>query len=339
MKLAAIISATALVLAIVSVGIVYDLGWSTTESGGVTLSGGGYELTATAGQPDTAKLSAGGYELTGGLWQAPQQQTSAPNAPTAAPAPHDVRKHRYVSIDASGNGQTTIALKVTLAAMSRCAGNLERACSDDNDCDGGAAGPCTQHLDVGSTWWVQQPQDEPLGCLPGPCGPTDQFARVESRTGDLPGPPDFRVWTDTTLHVGDCEIIPVATYEIRACLPPNGAVCSNPLTIGTINQPFIAPGFRGNYGDVAGPVVGTEFTPPDGIGNIGDVSAYVLTSQNYGTANTPQTHPTWVDLNGLGTGSPPQYILNVSDLGQILKALQGNKWTDDPGNLNPASCP
>jgi len=38
-------------------------------------------------------------------------------------------------------------------------------------------------------------------------------------------------------------------------------------------------------------------------------------------------------------GNPPQYILNVSDLGQILRALQGDKWTDDPGNLNPGSCP
>ena len=48
------------------------------------------------------------------------------------------------------------------------------------------------------------------------------------------------------------------------------------------------------------------------------MSAYILTKQDYGTANKPQTHPTWVDLHGLGDGSPPQYILNVSDTGQIL---------------------
>ena len=82
-----------------------------------------------------------------------------------------------------------------------------------------------------------------------------------------------------------------------------------------------------------------EFAPPDAFTNVVDVSAYILTKQNYGTANKPQTHPTWVDLHGLGDGNPPQYILNVSDLGQILKAFAGGAWTDDPGNLNPGQCP
>ena len=250
----------------------------------------------------------------------------------AAAAPFDVRKHRYVSIDATTSGATEVGLKVTLAELRRCSGALERSCTEDNDCDGGASGPCVQHPEVGTEWWVQAPQEEPLGCLPGPCGPTDQFARVDAAFHS-------QVWTESVLHVGDCEIVPVATYELRSCLPPDGTFCSVPLALGTITQPFISPGFRGNFGDVAGQVIGTEFSAPDGIGNIGDVSAYVLTSQNYGTANTPQTHPTWVDLNGIGAGQPPQYILNVADLGQILKGLQGNKWTDDPGNLNPGSCP
>ena len=127
-------------------------------------------------------------------------------------------------------------------------------------------------------------------------------------------------------------------------MPPDGAVCGDPLTIGTTAQPFVAPGFRGNYGDVAGPVVEDPpgfyyFTPPDGFTNVGDVTGYVLTKQYYGTPNTPQTHPTWVDLHGLGDGNPPQYILNVSDLGQILKGFAGDAWTNDPGNMNPGQCP
>ena len=120
-------------------------------------------------------------------------------------------------------------------------------------------------------------------------------------------------------------------------------MCSDPLTIGTTAQPFISPGFRGNYGDVVGPVEGTDpdyyFAPPDGFTNVVDVMGYTKTKQNYGTANTPQTHPTWVDLHGLGDGNPPQYILGVSDLQQILKAFAGNAWTDDPGNMNPGQCP
>ncbi|MFQ5591776.1 MAG: hypothetical protein ACE5HE_11480, partial [Phycisphaerae bacterium] len=140
---------------------------------------------------------------------------------------------------------------------------------------------------------------------------------------------------------GDCEVIPVATYDVLACLPPGGTVCSTPLTVGTIVQPFVAPGFRGNYGDVAGSVdpITEEFTQPDGFTNVVDISAYILTKQNYGTPNNPQTHPTWLDLQGNGPGNPPQYILNVSDLGQIKRAFAGDAWTDDPGNMTPGQCP
>jgi hypothetical protein len=222
--------------------------------------------------------------------------------------------------------------------MRRCEGDLSRACSGDADCEPAVPGTgiCVQHPDVGTAgpWWVQSPEQEPLGCLPGPCGDEDWFARVGAA-------PYFDTWSLLTLHVGDCEMIPVATYEVRACSAPDGAVCSDPLTIGTIAQPFVAPGFRGNYGDVVGPVDGVtgDFTPPDNVTNVVDVSGYTLTKQNYGTPNKPQTHPTWVDLHGLGAGQPPQYILNVSDLGQVLKAFAGGSWTDDPGNLTPGQCP
>lgn len=80
-------------------------------------------------------------------------------------------------------------------------------------------------------------------------------------------------------------------------------------------------------------------TPPDGFTNFIDVSAYANAKQNYGTPNKPQTHPTWVDLHGLGDGQPPQYILNVSDLGQVRKAFAGDACTDDPGNRNPGERP
>jgi hypothetical protein len=86
-------------------------------------------------------------------------------------------------------------------------------------------------------------------------------------------------------------------------------------------------------------VVGTEFTPPDGFTIVVDVSAYILTKQNCGTPDKPQTHPTCVDLHGLGAGQPPHYILNVSDMGQILKAFASDAWTDDPCNKNPGDCP
>ena len=298
------------------------------------------------GVPDTCDIDGDDPDANG----ASSDDTNENNIPDeceavlAIPtAPHDAAKHRYVSIDTSGLGDYPVALKVQLTSMRRCSDDLNQACTVDNDCDGGASGPCDSHSDEGSIWWVQAPQQEPLGCLPGPCGDDDWFARVEPRSDneDAPFLFDFRKWTENIVHIGDCEVVPVATYEISACLPPNGIECTDSVEVATIKQPLISPGFRGNFGDVAGNVdAGTgNYTPPDGNGNITDIAAYIFTKQNYGTSNLPQAHPTWVDLNGLGDGQPPNYILNVSDLGQILKALQSNEWTDDPGNLNPGGCP
>lgn len=49
----------------------YVLQWYTIDGGGETAcTGGGYELSGTAGQPDASDgaLTGGGYELTGGFW-------------------------------------------------------------------------------------------------------------------------------------------------------------------------------------------------------------------------------------------------------------------------------
>ncbi len=279
---------------------------------------------------------------------------------------HHATKHRYLSIDPASAPGMAEAVRVELVSMRRCSGDLRWACIVDTDCRrvcendhdttcttsaqcGGDAcidtTPCTEHPDVGLSWWVQEPFQVAVGCLPGPCGDEDWLARLDAAEFS-------QVWTLDTLHIGDCEVVAVATYFVYACNPIAG-YCSDPLTIGTTGQPFIAPGFRGNFGDVAGPVEGTApdryFTPPDGFTTVVDVTTYILTKQNYGTPNKPQAHPTWVDLHGLGDGNPPQppppngnppnYIIAVSDLGQILKAFVGDAWTDDPGNMNPGQCP
>ncbi len=82
-------------------------------------------------------------------------------------------------------------------------------------------------------------------------------------------------------------------------------------------------------------------TPPDGFVNVADVAGWILNKQNYGTSNLPQTHPTWMDLHGLGTGLPPNYILGVSDLQQIAVFAFGNglPWENASGGLEPGDCP
>lgn len=50
----------------------FTLNWFTIDGGGDTVcTGGGYELSGTAGQPDASDgaLTGGGYELTGGFWK------------------------------------------------------------------------------------------------------------------------------------------------------------------------------------------------------------------------------------------------------------------------------
>ncbi|UCE61903.1 MAG: hypothetical protein JSU63_09230, partial [Phycisphaerales bacterium] len=75
--------------------------------------------------------------------------------------------------------------------------------------------------------------------------------------------PVIRVWTEDTVHVTDCQIVPVASYELRATA--NGVIFSSPLLMGTIEKP------QRDYGDCVGPAYG----PPDGYCNITDVQAYL----------------------------------------------------------------
>ena len=46
----------------------YRLDWWTVDGGGGHLSGTGYALDGTIGQPDAGRMSGGGYVLAGGFW-------------------------------------------------------------------------------------------------------------------------------------------------------------------------------------------------------------------------------------------------------------------------------
>ncbi|MHC4698111.1 MAG: DUF7948 domain-containing protein [Planctomycetota bacterium] len=136
------------------------------------------------------------------------------------------------------------------------------------------------------------------------------------------------------VHVGDCEIVPVATYSVRAT--PDAIVFSVSLEISTILKPI-----NWHYGDVVGmgtgdlpPLLG--FTSPNGVVNVSDVQAFLLTMQG---PLTPCVPTTWVDLHGLGVGIPPNFILNVSDLQRILWGIAGQQYLDAPEHVSPGDCP
>ena len=177
-------------------------------------------------------------------------------------------------------------------------------------------------------------QREQLACIPGPCGDEGWFATIGSE-------PWYQMWSGIdTLHIGDCEVVAVATYEVRAALEPDEGppvVFSDPLEIGTILK---VNNFGKYYADVSGGTSdGLVFDPPDGFVNVNDVQTYLLTLE----PAPPVAHVTWPDLHGspTGAGNPPQQILNVADLQQILLGDKGltYKQTGDPDHLDPCDCP
>jgi len=263
---------------------------------------------------------------------------------------HQAAKNRYVSIDPTTSGAMPVGFQVQLTSMRRCSGDDRRACVTLADCprvcDGnhnlqceynaicGADGPCVptspcvEHASVGTTKWVDQPSVNT--CVPlSDC--SDQWF------AGLAGAPVFRVWTEDTVHVTGCEIVPAAEYEVRTTA--DGTLFTDPLTIGTIAKPQV------HYGDCVGPVVSGQYTPPDGFVSVVDVQAYLIANQ----AGASAPHTTWVDLQGVSGTSicippdggcvVPQQILNVGDLQTIKFGFLGQTYVDTPGHENPGDCP
>ncbi|UCE62151.1 MAG: hypothetical protein JSU63_10660 [Phycisphaerales bacterium] len=258
-------------------------------------------------------------------------EAAAPLPITAFPS--SARKNRYISVDPTSNGPDIVGFQVELVSMKRCSGNLNRACGADSDCQIPAPdeGSCVEHPHTGSVLgWVQQPVQ---GCSPShSCGIDDWFATI--------GPdPWLQSWEGVpTLHIGDCEIVSVATYSLRGS--PDGLALGDSMEVGTILKILNEGKY---YADVAGPVYddgGTlRFNEPDGYVNIVDVSAYLLTADS----SPPIGHVTWLDLHGgpAGSGNPPQQILNITDLQQILLGDTGvtYKGAGDADHLDPCECP
>ncbi len=252
-------------------------------------------------------------------------------------AEHRARKNRYVSIDPN-NDLVRVALQVELTSMKRCTGNPARACRNTTDCQDPppSQGLCLEHSHTGSViGWVQEPVQ---GCHPPyTCDLSDWFATIGRE-------PSYQDWSGIdTLHIGDCEIVAVATYEVRAALEPDQpedeppVVFGDPLEIGTILK---VNNLGKYYGDVSGGSSdGVVFDPPDGFVNVNDIQTYLQTMD----PAPPIAHVTWLDLHGSpsGAGNPPQQIINVADLQQILLGDKGSTYsgTADPDHLDPCDCP
>ena len=170
-----------------------------------------------------------------------------------------------------------------------------------------------------------------------------------------------RVWTEPTVHLGDCAIVPVASYALRAITAgaseDEAVNFSEALAVDTIAKPgtnfwadavgalgYFCDGDEGNPGCdpldntcPAGQPCEATWPGPDGSINFCDVNAAV-----FAFARRPGTvwpHWTWVDIHGDDSGDPtidpPNTNLNFSDIQQMVLAFQGNPYPFS----DPADCP
>ncbi len=149
--------------------------------------------------------------------------------------------------------------------------------------------------------------------------------------GDIAGvsaTPVTRVWNETLVHVGDCGVIPVASYAIRASID-NGQSFSADLLVDTIELPS-----GGKFwGDTVGSFDGIQWTAPNTIVNANDFLAALQKFQSLPSA----PHITVVDVQSVSSTDPClNRITNIADVFILLQAFQGNMY---PFTTDPAACP
>ena len=145
--------------------------------------------------------------------------------------------------------------------------------------------------------------------------------------------PVFRVWTEPAVHVGDCEIIPVASYEIRASR--DAIAFTNPHPVNTIALPSANNKL---WGDVCGINNGTEWSPPNQFTNVNDVLA--LLAFISGAAIRPQF--TVANLQAISSAdSCLNAFVNTADVQVSVRAIAGDSYGPPATGkiINPALCP
>ena len=126
------------------------------------------------------------------------------------------------------------------------------------------------------------------------------------------------------VHIADCEVIPIATYAVRATVNPLGPASwfSSDLIIGTIQRPGTKC-----WADVVGSWTGTDWTCPNQIVNMVDVQAAVFFFKRH--PNMPDR--TWVELDD----ESPNMVVNFGDIMQIVNGFQGLPYRFS----SPGDCP
>ena len=140
------------------------------------------------------------------------------------------------------------------------------------------------------------------------------------------------------VHVGDCEIVPVATYGVQRIVhgtpEEDPASYSTLLAVDTCAKPAQAR----HWGDAVGPLLpGGWWQDPDGFTNFQDVSAAVFAFQKLPGHPGPEVMRVDVHGNEYGDASvdPPNEIVNFCDIQNLLRAFEGYPYPYS----DPANCP
>ena len=140
--------------------------------------------------------------------------------------------------------------------------------------------------------------------------------------------PLFRAWTETEIHVGDCEIMPVADYQVLTTY--DGSIFSSALAVPTILLPSLNNKF---WGDVAGVNNGSEWTAPNRFTNVQDVVAVLAYIQGAAIKPTLQR----ANLEAVSAADPClNAFVNTADVLIVVQASAGAPY---PFTNDPATCP
>jgi len=215
---------------------------------------------------------------------------------------------------------TTGALCASAADCMQCvAGDADGLpCAVNSDCPNGAC------LVSGETCDEQSPPVE-LGWVSAPFQPATGQTPPGTMTALVNPTPVFRTWSESVIHLGDCEIAPTQVYGLRATM--NGVTFTNPLIVRTTLAP------QGKFwGDVAGSFSGVSWSGPNRLVNVDDVVAVVKF-----LVSAPAPHITALDLGG----EVPNFIINATDLQFVLAGFASNTYPPPPfaNQGGPTGCP
>ena len=339
-----------------------------------------YYLTVTPEDPFDPASGVTVMDSVGALCLTP---VGTIGSPLSAAYPDDRQRNRYVAFDpnkAENDGQE-VAFKVALTSLTlRSCDNSGSPdvegwpCRTDDDCR--ACSGSTPE-DVIACWTA------PLHCPAGEtCDPTGALC-VNDQAGSVGqtwwvGPEHPTLANDVHLlvsepyrkvsttwpavvYVGDCEVVPGASYTVAAVDVGSGAE-SDPLMVSTAAKPG-----PNHWADCVGSLglfcTGTweccddgggnpdcpgatcplgescleQWPPTDGFVNFVDVQAAVFTfAQVPGLTITDVAN---LDLHGNDGGNaandPPNFVVNFSDIANMISAFQGYPYPYS----DPADCP